>query len=893
VRGPGLSRQLWEAAYDGLVRLLPARVGARTRSELRETVHALLGEAASEGWWALQLRGLRECRDIMGLAVRGRWGVARGRPRPPWESGAYLQRKGGTMSGWVGDLGQAARALARRRGFAFAAVATLALGIGTATAMFAVVDTLFLRPLPYPDGHRLVMVWRTVEGMRRAPVSLPDLVDWRAEATQFEDVCAYAYTSVTLLDGGDPLRLEGRRVTGSLFGLLGVPVALGRPILDTDDRPDAEPVVVLSHELWATRFAADPGVVGRMVTLSSGRLRVVGVARAGFSFPSAATRFWTPLRVDPASASRDTNYLVAIGRLRPGVDQVVAQEALRRIVRHVSEAHPGENRTDDVWLESRKAFEVGDSGEVALLLGAAVALLLLLASANLAGLLVVRATGRRRELAVRSALGAGQARLLRALLSEAAILAVGGGLLGESFAAVLLHGLSASGSTALLRRGVPALDATTVAFGLSLAALCALACSWGPARWAARRAPGTGLREQGRSRGGGGRVRDALVVAQVTLATTLLLGGGLLERTVMALTREELGFDPARVLTAQVPLQGARYSDPAAARAFYQELLATLSRNRSVESAAASWAPPFGGAFAGTSFLPDDAPAGAEPRPVSVVPVQGDYFRALRIPVVEGRDFLSSDAADAPAVAIVARGLARRLWPGRSPLGKHLVKEGEADMEVVGVAGDVRDAHLDEAPGDLVYLPQAQSPWARDDFVLLRAPRGVEPIALAPILRDAVSRLDPTLPVWDVALLGDRVSGSVRDPRLRGVLVASFAAAAALLAMIGIYGVLAYRVAERRGEVAVRMALGAGTATVLRSVLLRAAALGAVGLITGLVVFAALAPGMDSFLFHVSPFDPAVYGGVAALVSVSVLAAGWGPARRAARVAPMTTLREE
>ena len=871
-----MSARGWSRLYRALIAWLPERLRERRGEELAGVFDDLIAEARlTGGSAAAHARAARESLDLAGLVIRSRSAAA-----AAWTAAL------------TGDLRVAARTLWRRRGFASSAAATLAVGIGGATAVFALVDTLLLRPLPYPAADRLVMVWRVVERfeMRRGPISLPNFTDWREGVDAFAAAAAWSPTRPTLVGTGDPVRLRGYQVAGDLFGTLVVGVELGRPLLPSDDLPDAEPVAVLSYTLWTTRFGADPFVVGRTIDLNGVAVRVVGVAREGFDFPARDTEIWTPLAVDPAAADRGLNSLTPLARLAPGVTIAAAEEALRAAQTRVEERYPGGNQVDDVWLEPLRTYEIGDTWGAVTLLAASVGLLLAIGCANLTALLLVRATGRRRELAVRAALGGSSARIVRTLLAEGTVLAAAGGVLGAALAACLLRALALFAPAELLRRGVPSLDPRVLVFCLAAAAVCALACALIPARVEAARGAASALREAG---AGPDRRRtvlhDGLVVGQVALATVLLVGAGLLGRSLARLLDQPLGFDADPVLTLQIGLPRSRYASADEAGAFFDDLLARIRVHPAVGDAGATWALPFTNTIAGTRMRSEDAAPDEPPVAVSLVPVRGDYFGAMGVQLREGRLFEAADDAEASPVGIASRSLAEALWPGQPAIGKR-VGDG---VTIVGVVEDVRRRGLDAEPERDLYRPHAQIPFlANDLYLTVRAASG-DPRSLVPVVREAVAALDPALPSDGVIRMSEQVEGSAAEPRSRALLVGVFASAAALLAAIGVYGVLAYRVGQRRPEVALRLALGASRSAVVGGVLAGAGVLGGTGLVLGLGLAAVGAPALRAFLFAVSPLDPAVFGGVAAVIAFAVVAAGWLPARRASRVDPMSSLRGE
>jgi putative ABC transport system permease protein len=867
----------WARLYRTLLRLLPARLRASRGQELAEVFDQLTRDARQVGGRrAASARAARECLDLVMLATRSRLAAL------AWRNGDL-----------AGDVRVAARALRHRPAFAFSAAATLSVGIGAATAVFAVADTLLIRPLPFPDSDRLVMLWRVVErfDMRRAPISLPNFIDWRDDVSEFTSAAAWSPSGPTLVGAGDPVRLRAYRVTGDFFRTLGVSVVSGRPLLPEDDRPGAEPVAVLSHALWTARFGADPAVVGRTLELNGVSVRVVGVAPPDFAFPARDADIWVPLAIDPVSADRDLNFLTPVARLSPEVSTAAAEQAFRAAQARVAEAFPNGNEVDDVWLEPLRQYQIGDAAPAVLLLVGAVGLLLAIACANLTALLLVRAASLGRELAVRSALGGSPGRIARTFLAEASVLALAGGALGAVVAAGLLRGLAVIAPPELLRRGAPSVDARVLVFCAAISTACALACAFLPARAAARHAPAQALREGAAgSRGRRSRLHDALVVGQVALATVLLVGAGLLGSSLKRLLDQPVGFDSEGVLTLQLNLPRNRYPTAVEAGRFHDALLERLRAHPGVAAVGATWSLPFTPTYAGSTARAEDA-TDQEPVGVAVVPVRGDYFEAMGMQLVEGRMFGPEDRADAPPVAIISRSLADAFWPGVSPIGKRVADD--EPITVIGVAADVRSRSLDADPQLDMYLPHSQTAWASHDLYFTLRARDGDPEALIATAREAVADLDPALPREGLMPLARRVSSSAAEPRSRSLLVGGFAAAAALLSAIGVYGVLAYRVAQRRPEVALRVALGASRRSVLGRVLARALALGSVGLSLGFAAASLGMPALGAFLFEVSPLEPGVYAAVATLVTAAAAAAGWLPARRAARVDPMSTLRGE
>ena len=887
-------------AHALALRLLPADFRRQHAAEIAATTRETVVDVrAARGASAARRRAGRELLDVCAVAARLR-GRALVAPRshrftPPPPAGDP------SMTGLLHDLRHAARALLRRPGYALAAIGTLALGVGAATAVGSVVHTVVVRALPFPDADRLVMVWRTAPafGFDRAPTSVPDYLDWQRDARSFTDLAVYTTGATgTLLAGPEPQRISGASVSANLFRTLGVRAAVGRTIVDVDAAPGAEPAIVLSDALWRRTFGADPGIVGQVVDLGEQRARVVGVMPRAFSFPSPRTEFWTALTLDPAQSGRDLNFLTVVGRLRDGVTVDAAQAEVAAInARILASGPPGGNAGTGIMVERRQDFVVRDVRPVLVVLLGGAVLLLGIACANLANLLLVRATARARELAIRSALGAGRARLLRGLVAEGAVLGVGGALLGAGLAWSAVRTFLVLGPGALPRREEIGLDARTLALSSALAVACALACASLPAWRATRRHAGGMLRDGTRATAGRatGRLQGGLVVVQLALALVLLVGAGLLGHSLWRLMDVPTGFDTRPVLTAKLSLPESRYAEPAQVHAFYDALFDRLAALPGVTAVGGTWALPFGDDFGSSRKLPtdgvrswDDAVA------IALAPVRRDYFAALGMRLVQGSNFTGRETPDGPPVTIINETLARHHWPGQDPIGRQLRGRdaGDVAFTVVGVVADAKRRALDAETEPEMYLPHGQAPWSGGElYVTVRT--GGDPLALAPALREAVWALDPRLPVTNLAPLDDVVGESLAAPRFRTVVVATLAAIAGLLALVGVYGVLAFVVSMRTREMAVRVALGASRRQMLGGVLGRGLRLTGLGVLLGLAGALASSRVLGSMLYGVTPLDVPTYAGVCALLVAAALLACWVPARRAAAVDPMVALREE
>jgi predicted permease len=814
------------------------------------------------------------------------------------------RRRGERLAAFGGDLRHGLRGLRRSPGFTAAALLTIGLGIGLNTAIFSVYDGVVLRPLPFAEPERLVRVWSSqlARGLRFFSVSMPDFRDWKAQSTSFQAMAAYERQQDVALTGeGEPEQLQGARASAELFALLGVRPVLGRLFAPAEDRLDAPGrPVVLGYGLWQRRFGGARDVLGRVLQLNGEPATVIGVMPRGFVLPGNPAELWQPMGGTAQNPDRGNRFVRVLGRLKPGISAEAARQELATISGRLQAQYPGSNTNWGITLLGLTDAVVGEDfhSAVRVLLGA-VALVLLIACANVATMILGRNTARSRELAVRVALGAGRGRLARLLLAEGLLLGAGGGLLGAGFAFALVRLLHA-----LEPPGLPRLDQIGVN-GMVLLVAALLAVGSGivfglvPLRRAGRTSLTHSLREGGRAVAGGRerqRTQRVLVVAQMTLAVLLLSGAGLLIRSLVQLQQVELGFNAAEVLIVDVTLPRARYGSPGPVAGFYGQFLARLRSLPGVREAAAVSAVPLSGNNSGTVFAVEGRPL---PDP-SAVPdadyrsVTPGYFHLMEIPLLRGRDFTEQDDSAAVPVVILSATTAQRFWPKQDPLGSRIrlgdVVKGPL-VQVVGVVGDVRHLSL-ETPEHrpMLYFPLRRT-GQRAMSVLLRTK--ADPAALTAGIRNELRALDPVQPVTAFRSLAEVVSGAYAQQRFNVVVLGLFAAAALLLAAIGLYGVMAYAVRQRTHELGVRLALGAERGSVVRMVLGEALRLVVAGILLGLGGALLLDHTLTALLFGVKPGDPL------ALLLASVLLLGVGllgsyaPARRAARVDPMTTLREE
>ncbi|HEX3273958.1 MAG TPA: ABC transporter permease [Gemmatimonadales bacterium] len=796
------------------------------------------------------------------------------------------------------DIRYALRSLRQHPVFALTAMLTLALGIGANTAIFSAVDGVLLRPLPFRQPDRVIRIWGLHPTIGRESASLPDFLDWRAQAPAFASMSALANTRFTLGGTGEPEMIRGAMVTAEFFRTLGVEPVRGRGFLPGEDTRAAPPVVVLGETLWHRRFAGDPAIVGRAIQLNGKPYTVVGIvpATARIQGPVDA---WTPYAIDTVLGRR-SDFLHVIGRLAPGASLDRARDELRTVARHLAQQYPESNTSWSVELLPLRDAMVGDVRPALLLFMLAVGLVLLIACANVANLMLARAVAREQEMAIRTALGASRRRLLRQLLTESVLLALAGGGLGVILAAWAVQALNAA--PGLLPRAEDiGIDGRVLAFALLLSLATGLGFGLLPAARVAAGALGGGLREGGRAIAGGRgirRIRSGLVLAEVALAFVLLVGAGLLLRSFDRLTRVEPGFRPDGLVTGRLLLPGRTYAEEPRQAAFLARAEAALAALPGVGSAAVVSDAPLGDSppYVAVSLQGRPAPAPGVVQDVELFSATASYFGTLGIPLLEGRLFETTDRAETPLVAVVNRAMVHRYFQDRSPLGQRLTFDEPTDtaarwITVVGVVGDIHHAGLSEPPYPQLYLSVAQSPGRWMVLVARSAGRNAE--ALAPAMRRLVSSLDPNLALSDVSTMEQRIAAVTMWPRLSAVVLGGFAGTALLLAAIGIYGVVSYGVLQRTREVGVRMALGAGARTVLAMVLRQGMVPVAIGLVAGMIGAWAGARLLRRLLFEVGVADPLTFLTVTVFMSTTAALACYVPARRAARSDPVAALRAE
>lgn len=814
------------------------------------------------------------------------------------------------------DLRFAVRQLLKSPGFTLIAAATLALGIGANTAIVSLVSGTLLAPLPYQDPDRLVRVaHRTAEqGVTDASFSREDFADLAAGARGFAQSGTWFYTpgqsGVSLTGGGEPERLDGAYVSAGFFPTLGVGAAVGRTLAPGENVPGADRAVVLSHDLWRRRFGGDPGLVGRTLLLDGQSSVVVGVMPPSFTFPDAAVDLWLPVSQigeDDIPHLRGLRWMSAVARLAPGVTPQAAEAEAEGVFRRLAAAYPDSN---EGWERAAviplHEAVMGEVRRPLMVLLAGVALVLVVACANLANLLLARGAARAREVAVRAAIGASRRRLIRQLLTESLVLALVGGAAGLLLAVWGIDVLAAFGA-ATSDQLVPRLaevepDGRTLLVSLALTLATGLLTGLLPALQTASNGLSGTLQEEGRGSAGGrggARLRSLLVVAETALATLLLVGAGLLLHSFWRLVTVDPGFRSEGVLALSIRIPEALLGegeDRTRAAAYRDGLLRRLAQIPGVAGVGAAKTLPLAGGGEPYDFHREDERGG--PQTSSTVAAKSGayivtpgYFEALGIPLLRGRTFSERDGAD-DLVLLVNQAFARRVWPGQEAVGQRLWLGEQAPFEVVGVVGDVRNDGLAAPAETALYVPSAV--FQRSSVkIFVRAVPGLAPEALAAPVRQAIWELDPQQAIADLAPLRQLVAGTVARPRLFAVLLGAFSAAAVALAGLGLYGVIAYGVRRRTREIGVRMALGAGRGAVTRLVVSEGAMLAGAGVVCGLAAAFALARLMRGLLFGIGATDPSTYAAAALLVASVALLASWLPARRAARLDPYSALRAD
>jgi putative ABC transport system permease protein len=824
-------------------------------------------------------------------------------------------REGKVMTGWLHDLRYALRLLRRQPGFSLFVVLTLAVGIGANTAVFTVVNGVFLRPLPYEESDRIVAVWGRFDpesgfDFPQFPLSNPEFLDYQQNTKALQDVAAYGSRTATVGgDGVDPERVAAAAVTGNLFGLLRVAPVLGRTFSDGEMVPNGPAVVVLSYGYWQSRFGGDPNVLGRSVPLNGTPATIVGVMPASFAFPRQDTRMWVPFRIDPANpGGRQSHSTMAVGRLAPNVALETAQAELRTMMDDWKRRFPDIHTGHYLFIRPLLEDVAGTIRPALLLLLAATGLTLLIVCANVASVVLARGEARLREMAIRGALGAGGRRLVRLSLIESGLLAVCGGLGGLAIAAAGVRALIAIDPTSIPRATEIAPDARIVVFALGTATLSALLFGLMPAIQGSRADLQNTLRESAlTASGGAGRqlFRRGLVAMEVALSVVLVLGAALMIRSFDRLTSVEPGFRPEGLVSASVAVPFASYREPERVESFYAQLLERLRSNPEFTAVSAGSTVPMWSGAGNWDFSIEGRPEPAPGQPAwnaKAVIVRPGYFETLGVPLVRGRFFTDDDHTNSQPVVVINEAMADKFFPGEDPVGRRVRignDQGQVPdpwMTVIGISANVRTTSLDEPAPPSYHFLQSQLPRtngnaARAMPIFIRSAVPLERIVSA--LRTAVRELDPSLALYDVQTATSVIDQSVSRPRFTVSLLSIFAALGLLLGASGIYGVLAYTVARRTHEIGIRRALGAQPRRVLADVVKGGMAPVFVGLTLGLAVSYWTTAYWRTQLFNVSPTDPVIYGAVALGVLVVASAATLVPARRALRVNPIVALRAD
>ena len=793
-------------------------------------------------------------------------------------------------------------------GFTLVAVFVLALGIGANTAIFSVVNAVILRPLPFSEPDRIVTAHGRGEDANRAiVVSYPDFIDWRDSTQAFEALAVYNTSGALLMnDTDEPEQMSGVVVSADFPQVLGIKLALGRFFTRDEERPESAPVIILGYDLWRRRFNSDPNIVGKQIRVSNKATTVLGVTPQGFKFPvdEARTDFVQPVApsIGDNVTRRGSHSLHVVGRLKPGVTLEQASAEMGAIAERIEQEHPDDTNALGSVIVPLHEDLVGNLRRSLLVLLAAVGFVLLIACANVANLLLARAAARQREIAIRIALGASRLRILRQLLTESLLLSLTGGGLGLLVAMWGVDLLVAVSPLDIPRLKEVGLDARVLAFTVVVAVLTGLVFGLVPALQALKVDFNESLKEGGRGSTEGGaraRLRALLVVAEMALSLVLLIGAGLMIKSFLLLRAVNPGFDPHNVVTGRLSLTRAKYPQPEQQTLYFHEVQERVAALPEVESVAFVNPLPLSGNSSSVTFTIVGAPfvqPGHEPES-NYRRVTPDYFRVMRIPLSKGRVFTEHDTENAPKVVIINESFVRKFFPGEEPVGHVLIIGADAQnpnpppREIVGVVGDVHHGGLDEEAGPEYYIPFDQSPQRYMSMVVRSKTEGA--VGLAANVRNVIKEIDREQFVPELKLMEELLSDSIATRRFNMLLLGLFAGVALLLAAIGIYGVMAYSVAQRTHEIGIRMALGAQTSDVLRMILSQGMTMALVGVGLGLVAAIAATRIMRSLLYGISPTDTMTFAGVSLLLVGVALAACLIPARRAMRVDPMVALRYE
>jgi len=804
------------------------------------------------------------------------------------------------MKTFLQDLQYGVRTLLKRPGFFAVAVLTLGLGIGANSAIFSTVNAVLLRPLSFPDSERLVLLEgvHTRQGITQSNMSVPDIVDWQTQSQSFEQIAGFITGGVLMMSNDETERVLSAGVSGDFFALMRTNPALGRTLQQDDARTGHDNVAVLSYGLWQKRFGGDPSVIGTKVMISGDNTTIVGVMPNGFEFPQQVELWW-PLILDGAAERRDNRYVNVVGRLKPGVTVEQAQADINAINQRLAQTYVETNAGWSTRVTNLRERTVTELRTALLVLLGAVAMVLLIACANVANLLLARVTARQKEIAVRTALGASRWRIVRQLLTESLLLSIIGGAVGMGVSVWLTRLLIAVSPANSPRFDEIGIDSRVFLFTLGITLLTGFVFGVAPALQASKLDLNQNLKESGR-RGSGGekhnRLGSLLIVSEIALSFMLLVGAGLLVKSFMRLSEVNPGFNPNNVLTMRMGLTPGKYAQGEPRAQVFKQAVEKIKAVPGVESAGGVLSMPLGGDTfnVGRSWIREGRPFTPEESANATYNViTPDYFHALQAPLVAGRAFTDQDNNDSSKVVIVNETMARLGWPGESPIGKRITiwRDEKFPREVVGVVGDLK-ASLDTDIGAQMYVPYAQdATWGSLTYAIRTTTS--EPASMAPAVRNEIRSLDKSLPVYNVKTMDNVLAASVADRRTSMLLFSTFAIVAMLLSMIGIYGVTAYYVTQRTHEIGIRMALGAQLRDVLTLVLKRGVSLALIGLAVGLTGAFALTRLLASLLFGVKPVDLLTFAAVSVGVIAVAVIACYIPARRATKVDPLVALRYE
>jgi putative ABC transport system permease protein len=814
------------------------------------------------------------------------------------------------MTNFVFDLKYALRMLLKNPGFSAAAILVLALGIGANTAIFSVVDAVLLRPLPFPQADRLVRIWhvpppKSFPGFTTFSVSAANYLDWRIQNHVFEKMAIYTDRNFTSSGGDNPESFWAAAVSYDFLSVLEARPLLGRDFTQDEDRPGHDKVVLLSYGLWQSHFGGNPNIVGQQISLNQQSYLVAGVMPREFRLPDYA-EMWTPMAwTDAQRATRGEHHYRVIGRLKPGVDLKQAQAEMNTISSRLAQQYPADDKGWGALVVSLRDDLVSDVRPALLLLLGAVAFVLLIACANVANLVLAKTVGRRKEVAIRTALGATRGRVLEQILSETVLLSCVGGLLGIVFAHFGVELITGFLGDKLPRSTEIGMDGQVLGFTLAISLLVGVAAGLLPA-WRLTKTDVNEALKQGLGRAGtdsgGRRTRNVLVISEVALALMLLIGAGLMVRSLWMLRNVDPGFEPRGVLTMDTPVPRDRFATPLAEANYYGEVLRRVCAVPGVESAAVIDARPMEGGSTNPIAIEGQPPVQMADQPeVASRVISTGYLSAMRIPLLQGRDFTDNDTADSRYVILISQSMAQRFWPNENPIGKRLSQTFFPDKmrEVVGVVGDVKQDGLDVThPVPTFYEPMTQvgvpslGDWTAFGLSLV-VRTTTRPSSLVSAVTAAIHQVDRNQTVNEVTTMEDYVNDTLSQQRLNMLLLAAFAGLALLLAAVGIYSVLSYSVRQRVREIGIRMALGAQVHDVLRLIVIEGMTPALTGLVIGLAGALAVARLLTSLIYGVRATDPMTFGGVSVLLASVAFFASIIPAYRATRVEPMKTLRDE